>query len=81
MYIIYALVFRDIIYVGLTKDLNRRIKEHQRGSTRSTKNKGKFKVIKLEKCIDRVTAREREKYWKSGYGKERLKNWSGSSVG
>ena len=82
MYIIYGLKFDDgRIYVGMTDNLERRIKEHQKGRTKSTKNRGDFKIIKIEKCNDRITARKREKYWKSGCGKEQLKFWSGSSVG
>jgi putative endonuclease len=82
MYTIYGLNFDDgRIYVGMTDNLARRIKEHKRGRTKSTKNRGDFKIIKIEECDNRVTAREREKYWKSGCGKEQLKFWSGSSAG
>ena len=82
MYIIYGLNFDDgRIYVGMTDNLARRIGEHKRGRTKSTKNRGDFKIIKIEEYDNRITAREREKYWKSGCGKEQLKFWSGSSVG
>ena len=62
------------IYVGITTDLERRIKEHKRGKTKSTKNRKFSKVVIVEKCESRLVAREREKYWKSGCGKEMLKN-------
>lgn len=65
----------------MTNNLNRRIKEHKRNKTKSTKNLGEFNVIIIEKQPNRIMAREREKYWKSGCGKEQLKNWSGSSAG
>ncbi len=86
-YIVYALYFKESqrIYVGMTSDLERRVAEHKRGKTRSTKNRGSFEVKIIEKCDNRESARVREKYWKSGCGKETLKNiaeWSnGSSRG
>ncbi len=87
MYKIYALFFKDVkrVYVGMTNDLNRRIAEHKRGKTRSTKNRGEFDIVVIEECEVREDARKREKYWKSGYGKEVLKysgmEQSGSSRG
>jgi putative endonuclease len=69
----------------MTEDLDRRIGEHKKGKTRSTKNRGDFCVKVIEKCASRIEAREREKYWKSGIGKEELKysgvEQSGSSSG
>lgn len=71
----------------MTSDLSRRTKEHQRGKVRSTRNKGKFVAKVIEECGDRKIARKREKYWKSGCGKEKLKKLysgveqSGSSRG
>ena len=86
MFTIYALCFESgRIYVGMTSDLDRRIKEHERGKTRSTKDRGKFTVKAIETCTDRVHARQREKFWKSGRGRELLKysgiEQSGSSSG
>jgi len=76
MYKVYALFFKDIkrIYVGMTKDIKQRISEHERGKVKSTKNRGKFIVKILEECKNRKLARKREKYWKSGCGKEKLKS-------
>ncbi len=75
MYTIYALFFKNIkrIYIGMTSDLDRRIAEHRRGKTRSTKNRGEFDIKIIEICENRETARSRELYWKSGCGKEKLK--------
>ncbi len=82
MFTIYALCFEtDRIYVGMTGNLQQRISYHQRQKVKSTKHRGLFTVVIIEQCPDRISARAREKYWKSGYGKERLKIWSGSSVG
>ena len=82
MYIIYALALSNgNIYVGMTSDLNKRIKDHLRGQTKTTKNKKITKVGIIEKCNNRITARRRELYWKSGCGKEKLKSWGRSSAG
>ena len=72
VYSIYDKFYKEI-YVGLTNDIERRIKEHKRGQTQYTR---KFKNIKLfykEEFEDYKTARKREKYFKSGCGKEFLK--------
>ena len=87
MYIVYALFYKDVkrIYVGMTNNLTRRVSEHRRGKTKSTKNRGDFSVSIIEECKTRKEAHEREKYWKSGCGKEFLKysgmEQSGSSRG
>jgi len=59
-------------YTGLTIDWKRRLKEHNIGkiNTRSTLNRGPFKLIHLEECENRTIARKREKFWKSGIGRE-----------
>ena len=89
MYFVYALFYKsgNRIYVGMTKNVKKRIQYHKRGKTRSTKNRSEFFIRIIEKCADRIAAREKEKYWKSGCGKERLKKYysgveqSGSSGG
>ncbi len=61
------------IYVGMTKDIEIRLKEHNSGKTRSTKRYMPWRLIYKEACNDRVQARKREKYFKSGIGKKTLK--------
>ena len=78
MYTVYALRFENgRYYVGMTHDLRQRVHEHRKGKTFSTKGKKIVQVLKLEECSDSLHAREREKFWKSGQGRERLKNYSG----
>jgi putative endonuclease len=74
-YIVYALksVEKNYIYVGMTNDLSRRIKEHNDRRNRSTKAYAPFNLIYSEICKTRLIAREREKYLKSGIGKEFLR--------
>ncbi len=86
MFIIYALCFESgRIYVGMTSDLDRRVKKHGCDKTRSTKDRGKFTTKVIEICSDRIQARQRKKFWKSGRGRESLKHsgieQSGSSSG
>jgi len=61
------------IYVGFTDCLERRLKEHNSGKTKSTKGFVPWKLIFTENCEKREFARIREKYYKSGCGKEYLK--------
>ena len=60
-------------YVGMTKDLGRRIQEHESGKTKSTKGFRPWKLIFTESFPSFSEARKREKYIKSGSGKEYIK--------
>ena len=62
------------IYVGLSSNIERRIFEHNSGYTFSTKGFRPWKLIYKEEVKDRKEARIREKYFKSGFGKELLKS-------
>lgn len=75
MFYVYALKSeaRNYIYVGLTSNLERRITEHNNGENRSTKAYKPFILIFSEHTETREKARLKEKYLKSGVGKEFLK--------
>jgi putative endonuclease len=60
-------------YVGLTADVDRRLEQHNQGWQRSTKGRRPWKLRLTEQCGNRAEARAREKYWKSGQGRERLR--------
>jgi putative endonuclease len=60
-------------YVGMSKDLERRLKEHNSGSSRYTKGHMPWSVIHTEYFGTWSEARIREKYLKSTRGKEWLK--------
>jgi putative endonuclease len=64
-------------YTGLTDDIERRLKEHnsRKKSTPSTMNRGPFELIYSEECSSREEARKREKYLKSGIGREFIKQY------
>ncbi len=76
MYKVYAIksLVRNYIYVGLTSNLERRLNQHNSGYSKTTKPYIPFKLIYEELCENRIEARKREKYLKSGIGKEFLKS-------
>ena len=76
MYSVYALksINRNYIYVGLTNDLGRRFAQHNKGSETTTKPYSPFILLYTEEFETRHEARNREKYLKSGIGKEYLKS-------
>ena len=75
MYFIYAIrsEVRNYIYVGMTSNLDKRINAHNNGYERTTKPYRPFRLIYKEKFENRREAREREKYFKTGKGKEFLR--------
>ena len=75
MYFVYAIKSRNknYIYVGLTNNPERRITQHNTGKEKTTKSYAPFERILLEHFETRNEARLREKYLKSGIGKEYLK--------
>jgi len=62
------------IYVGMSSNVEKRLKEHNAGYVFSTKGYRPWKLIYIEKALNRLKARIREKYLKSGVGKELLKS-------
>jgi putative endonuclease len=76
MYTVYALCsMKDrSLYIGLTNNLNRRIEQHNNGKESTTKHKRPYHLFHAEELPDRIAARKREKFLKSGCGREFLKN-------
>jgi len=64
----------DNFYIGFTRDLRRRIGEHDNGDSVSTKFRRPFTLIYYEACLNQKDAMHREKYLKSTYGHRYLKN-------
>lgn len=75
-YYIYVLQFKNSkeLYKGYTKDLKLRLEEHRKGRVNSTKNKGSFKLVYFEGCLNQQDATRREKYLKKYLGRMFLKN-------
>ncbi|HNV51870.1 MAG TPA: GIY-YIG nuclease family protein [Tenuifilaceae bacterium] len=76
-YTVYAIRSKvdDRIYVGFTHDVQKRLLEHNRGETKSTKGYRPWVLVYTEEVDSREEARNLEKYYKSGSGKEKLKRF------
>ena len=75
---------RSVYYVGMTTDLDHRLKTHQSGGVRSTKSFDKIKLVYYEVCFNKSDARCRELQLKTGFGrgyiKRRLENYLHADV-
>ena len=74
-YVVYVL--RDSVgrvYKGMTNNLERRLKEHRTGSTRSTSRMKDLSVAYTEKFDTFEQARKQELYFKSAAGRRFLKS-------
>jgi len=70
MFTVYILksVTTGRFYVGCTNNVNRRLEEHNKNKTRSTKNKGPFELIHQENYNSLSEGRKREQIIKSYKG-------------
>lgn len=75
MYHVYAIKssVRHYVYIGITDNIERRLSQHNSGRNKTTKPYRPFEVIYTETFNTRLEAREKEKYLKSGTGREFLK--------
>jgi len=62
------------LYVGLTNNPERRVAQHQNKKEKTTAPYSPFRILLIEEFQTRQEARNREKYLKSGVGKEWLKD-------
>ena len=76
MYKVYAIQSEvdGRLYVGMSQDIEKRVREHNSGRVFSTKGYRPWKIVFAEEVGERAEARKREKYLKSGFGKEFLKS-------
>ncbi len=76
MFYVYVLqsTVDNQFYTGYTKDLTVRVKAHNDGYVKSTKNRRPLKLIYFEGCLSQQDATHREKYLKTTYGKRYIKN-------
>ena len=74
-YYVYTLLsFKDKrFYTGFTTNLKQRLQKHARGEVKSTKDRRPLKLIHYEYFIDKADAEAREKFLKSGFGRNQLK--------
>ncbi len=60
-------------YTGYTSHLTQRIGQHNHGITKSTKIRGAWELVYQEEFATRAEAMRRERFLKSGKGREELK--------
>lgn len=72
VYIIKSKI-KDWTYVGITKNLEKRIIAHNNGKVLSTRKYKPLELKYFEKVEDYKSARKLEKYYKSNAGKEYLR--------
>lgn len=63
-------------YKGMTSDMDKRLVEHFSGRCKSTKSGLPVRVVHVEICNTRAEARKMEKYFKTGYGREIIRELS-----
>ncbi len=69
MYYLYILksLSKDWHYIGSTGNLEKRLKEHNQGKTRSTKSYLPFTLFYSEEYSTKTEARKRENFLKKNY--------------
>lgn len=83
MYYVYVLLSlkNKRFYVGCTEDLKKRVGEHNKGiGSTFTKHNRPYKLIFYEAFLDKKDATKQELFYKSGYGREVLKEKIKNSV-
>lgn len=72
MYILRSLKDKKL-YIGYTPDLKKRFKEHNQGKVLSTKPRVPFELLAYEAFSNKKDALEREKFFKTGWGRKHLR--------
>jgi len=61
------------LYIGFTDNFKRRLMEHNKGNNESTKNRQPLELIYSECYKNKKDAMQREKYLKTGWGRNYLR--------
>jgi putative endonuclease len=74
-YFVYILksIEYDKTYVGRTNNPERRLAEHNAGKSLYTRKFKPWKVAYKEEVLDRKSAKEKEKYFKTSAGRKKIK--------
>ncbi len=74
----YVYVIRSLkngnLYKGSTEDIEKWLNQHNLGKVSSAKGHRPWVMVHFEKFETRAEAVAREKYWKSGVGREYLRS-------
>ncbi len=81
MFYVYALrsTKTNELYIGISEKPSERLRQHNSGMTKATRFGRPYELIYTDACIDRKSARQKEKKFKSGSGREYLKSLFPSS--
>lgn len=73
-YYVYLLQSKknNSFYIGYTTDLVKRFNQHNKGESQATKPFLPYKLLFYEAFLDRIDAKNREIYLKSGYGRKTI---------
>lgn len=76
MYYTYVLLSlkNGVLYKGSTQDINQRIQQHNAGLVTYSRKHMPWKLIHYETFITRSEAMKREQFFKSGAGRDWLKD-------
>ena len=61
------------LYIGCTNDLKKRLQEHSQGESFATKGRRPFSLLYYESYPNRKDAENREKFFKTGWGRQYVK--------
>jgi len=83
MYYFYVLRFKQNgkLYKGFTNDLKRRIADHRSKNSNFTSKNGEFELVFYEAYVSKKDAQNAERYFKTGHGREVLKDKLKYTVG
>lgn len=73
-YVLFSLKDKGL-YIGYTNNLKNRLSQHANGQVQSTKTRLPVKLIHYEYFINQQDAKAREKFLKSGHGRDQLKQF------
>ena len=63
-------------YIGSCEDIDDRLRRHNAGESKATKHGIPWIVIHVEEFLTRSAARSRERYYKTGRGRDELERLS-----
>lgn len=72
VYVLYSKT-DNMVYIGCTNDLKKRLELHNAKKVRSTKLRGPFELIFYEAFTNSHDGYEREQYLKTGWGRNYIK--------
>lgn len=77
-YYVYVLksIKVDRHYVGFSTNVNRRLRQHNAGKNKSTKPYRPYELLFFESYVSKEEALNREKFFKTGKGREYIKSAS-----